>query len=794
MGTGDPETNITYRVLRELGTRSQRAFAAVRGANAQPSDLVVVHRFVKVPASALATTKEGPGGACPVSADQMATLVRDARCLAKNWHPNVARVKYVDVLDSELTIASELVDGVTLDELFAAARVRSAGPGDVLPLALVTRILVDVLGGLHGLHGLRDGINAPLGTFHGELCPANVVVGKDGVARLVNVFRPHPTSVRATSEALRYTAPEHFDPHPTQDWRSDIYAVGSMLWEALTGGPLYDEPDPTRIMLRQREDDLLRPDVPETSPFAKLADVTTRALAFDPTLRFRSASEMAAEIRRVAGTRLAPGSAVAQAVVDLFGERIRARRADLDPSATGRRRAPDVEPPPPTQRGPEALAAAQFAPAFGSSPPTPRVPDLASAAEGVEPPKAPLAKPPTAKPIAKPPVPKPAGPIALPSANAGTKGATTTAAAPPRPSAAVTPPSPSGSARVRPPSMGDATPRPMPARAPSGALKAVNAASSASIKASVASPSESALARAPIAKIPTGGPIAAPIITTAVSESDFPGPRASMVDVMELIDELPPSTPNPADLDILAVARAVPVSEKSLSAAPAAPLPDDHTRDTRDPLAASSPAIAIVTPPPTRVPTPPSETNVALPAVAISTPALAAAHPPSTRELVPRERTSTGGRTQRELVFSLPPPQTGTRRRWLPLLLAATTTLGLLLLLTVIVLRRGTSEGPTSSPRTNAASAPPAEQTPPTLTAAPTTSAPAPATPPPRPPRDPRDAAPKETATPTARPTPPTRAPSPGEAVPRRADPPPRFAPPPAPAKPKKPAYEPLGI
>jgi hypothetical protein len=63
-----------------------------------------------------------------------------------------------------------------------------------------------------------------------------------------------------------------------------------------------------------------------------------RALAFDPALRFRSASELATELRRIAGTKLAPGGAVAQKVMDLAGERIRTRRAELDASPTGQQR------------------------------------------------------------------------------------------------------------------------------------------------------------------------------------------------------------------------------------------------------------------------------------------------------------------------------------------------------------------------------------------------------------------------------------------------------------------------
>ncbi len=314
-------TGATFRVLRELGSRAQRSFAAIR----EPQELVVLHRFVRVTGEA----ESIPEGAARVSAETMALLLRDARALAKHWHPNIVRVRHVDLAGNELSIATELVDGVTLADLVAATRTTSSDPA--LPFAVLVRILVDVLGGLHGLHGLRDGINAPLGAYHGEVCPSNIILGKDGVARVANVFRPRPVRIEPNSEATGYAAPEVLAGEVSQDGRADVYAVGVMLWESLTGRRLYDDREPARVAQRQREEELVAPSLPSTSPFAKLADVAMRALAFDPALRFRSASEMAAELRRVAGTRLAPGSAVAQKVVEVAGDRIRARRSELDP-------------------------------------------------------------------------------------------------------------------------------------------------------------------------------------------------------------------------------------------------------------------------------------------------------------------------------------------------------------------------------------------------------------------------------------------------------------------------------
>jgi len=333
-GTAQADSAIaTYRVLRELGRRSQRSYAAVRAG----ASIVVLHRF----------TRDANLDAELVSAEEMAILLRDARCLAKNWHPNLARVRHVDLAGDVLDIATELVEGVTLEELLALAASRRPHPEEpILSHAILARIFLDVLAGLSALHSLRDGINAPLSAFHGELCPANVVVGKDGVARIVSVFRPRPIRIGARSEALGYAAPETIAAEVDQDFRVDIYAVGVMLWEALTERRLYDDKSPSRIAQRQREEDI-------PTPNARLADVAMRALAFDPALRFRTAQDMASKIRALAGT-VAQGSMVAQLVNELAGERIRARRAELDPLGRHYRSIA----PPPTRSGTHVRASA----------------------------------------------------------------------------------------------------------------------------------------------------------------------------------------------------------------------------------------------------------------------------------------------------------------------------------------------------------------------------------------------------------------------------------------------------
>ncbi len=315
-----------YAVLRELGARSLPCSAALRNR----SELVVLQSFRRVDG--------GGDGARTVDAETMALLLRDARCVQKSWHPNLSRVRHVDVARGELLLATEWIDGATLEDLTRAARLasgltREAGPS--LAPAVVARVLVDVAAGLSALHALRDGMQAPVEALHGALCPANVVVGKDGVTRVVHLFRPRPPRVGADSEALAYAAPEVLDGDTSIDARCDVYALGAILWEAIVGRPPHEHADPSAILHAQREGELTRPALPPGSPWSALLDVAMSALRFDAGLRPRSATALASEIRSAVGDHLATGQEIAELVDKLTGERLRARRTELDRRSSG---------------------------------------------------------------------------------------------------------------------------------------------------------------------------------------------------------------------------------------------------------------------------------------------------------------------------------------------------------------------------------------------------------------------------------------------------------------------------
>jgi serine/threonine protein kinase len=303
-----------YRLLRELGARALPSYAAVdpkgrRGADA----LCVVERLAR-----------GPG----VSAESAAEFLRDAKRLAELTHANLVHVRGVVVGTSTVLLISDWLEG----ELLSDIERRAAEQSVPITLAVRLRILIDLLEGLSALHELRDAKREPLRLVHAEVAPQNLVVGVDGRSVLVHPLRaPAGEPRRTTPGVVGYLAPEVLLADQTADQRADVYGAGVLLWEALMGHRMHAEgEDAGEIVMRLLGGRIASPVPPVDAPWAgPLAAVAKRAVAPDPSVRFANATEMLAEVRRVALARVAPKVVVAALVDAVAGARIRARTSAL---------------------------------------------------------------------------------------------------------------------------------------------------------------------------------------------------------------------------------------------------------------------------------------------------------------------------------------------------------------------------------------------------------------------------------------------------------------------------------
>jgi serine/threonine-protein kinase len=220
---------------------------------------------------------------------ELRNMVRDEADLASQIrHPNVVPV--VDVIEhgNELCLVLEYVPSVSLAALNRAAQEK----GQVLDPAIASRIVLDVLAGLHAAHEVRDMAGVPLAIVHRDVSPQNVIVGADGSARLIDfgiakaAVRFARTKTGDLKGKLSYMSPEQLQ-RKDVDRRADVYATGLVLFEALTGAPLYTGEDEGAIVLS-----ILMGESADLVPkgFSRAAsDVVGKALAAAPDDRFATA-------------------------------------------------------------------------------------------------------------------------------------------------------------------------------------------------------------------------------------------------------------------------------------------------------------------------------------------------------------------------------------------------------------------------------------------------------------------------------------------------------------------------
>jgi serine/threonine-protein kinase len=236
----------------------------------------------------------------------LVSMLRDeARLASLVRHPNVVSV--IDVVEDEgqLVLVLEYVEGVSLAQLMSRAK----EAGVLLPPAVVSRIVVDALRGLHAAHEARDADGNPLQMVHRDVSPQNILVGADGITRIIDfgVAKAEGRSVMTTSGMMKgkltYLSPEQIKLVPL-DRRADIFAAGVVLHEALVGRRLFRGTDEGDVLLGILVRDIEDPSslVPGLPP--ALDAVIQRALAREREERFQTAAELADALEDMIGCAL----------------------------------------------------------------------------------------------------------------------------------------------------------------------------------------------------------------------------------------------------------------------------------------------------------------------------------------------------------------------------------------------------------------------------------------------------------------------------------------------------------
>ncbi|HEV3189563.1 MAG TPA: protein kinase, partial [Polyangiaceae bacterium] len=237
----------------------------------------------------------------------------EARLAARIRHPNVVSTLDVVALHGELFLVMEYVQGDSLRQLVRAA---SKGGGR-MPAAIAATILVGTLHGLHAAHEARSEQGQPLGIVHRDISPQNILVGTDGVPRVLDfgvakaAGRAQTTREGQLKGKIAYMSPEQLMGRGVTR-ATDIFAASIVLWEALTGRRLFSGESEGEVVRNVLDAQIERPSKLVAGLSPQIDALVMRGLARDPAERFASAREMARALEKVMA--LAPSSDVGEFV------------------------------------------------------------------------------------------------------------------------------------------------------------------------------------------------------------------------------------------------------------------------------------------------------------------------------------------------------------------------------------------------------------------------------------------------------------------------------------------------
>lgn len=226
-------------------------------------------------------------------------FVEEARLEARLEHPNIVRTYEFGEVNGHYFTAMEYLPGEDLCKALNSLAVSR----QLMPLHLAVGIASQLCHGLHFAHQFTDTAGKPLGLVHRDINPANIIITYGGEVKIIDFgVAKSNANVQTITGMIKgkvaYMPPEQVLGREV-DQRADIFSAGVVLWEVLTGRPLFLRSNEAATLYAIMNapiapPSVMRPDVPP-----RLDVIVGRALARSPSDRYETADEMAADLDEV---------------------------------------------------------------------------------------------------------------------------------------------------------------------------------------------------------------------------------------------------------------------------------------------------------------------------------------------------------------------------------------------------------------------------------------------------------------------------------------------------------------
>src|SRR4051794_30754200 len=246
----------------------------------------------------------------------------EAKLAATLNHQNVAQVYEVDQADGAYFMAMEYVHGENARAILETTLRRAW----TIPLELAVMIISGAAAGLHHAHERRGKNGQPLNIVHRDVSPANIMVGYDGSVKVLDfgIAKAEERATKTIGGTIKgkygYMSPEQCK-GKTIDRRSDIFALGIVLYELATLRRAFKGNDDFETMKRIVAGDLVLPSTLVPGFPRELEAIILTALASDPAARFQTAQELieALDAFTVRAKLTGSNTAMGRFMLQLFG-------------------------------------------------------------------------------------------------------------------------------------------------------------------------------------------------------------------------------------------------------------------------------------------------------------------------------------------------------------------------------------------------------------------------------------------------------------------------------------------
>lgn len=249
----------------------------------------------------------------------------EARIAARLNHPNVVQIFDLGFQDETYFIAMEYIHGEDVRRVWKKAQSLSKE----IPISLACRVVMDACAGLNYAHKKEDATGKSLGIIHRDISPQNILIGFEGGVKIVDFGIAKATNKMNVTRAgvikgkYAYMSPEQAQGRPL-DARSDIFSLGILLFELLTGKRLFRRSTDLQTLAAAAECNVVAPSQFNSKVSEALDAIVLRALKKDPNERYASANDLQLDLEACLTAEGQPASTahLSAFMKELYAERL----------------------------------------------------------------------------------------------------------------------------------------------------------------------------------------------------------------------------------------------------------------------------------------------------------------------------------------------------------------------------------------------------------------------------------------------------------------------------------------